>query len=207
MNPTSGAHATARRASALSCLAVAAAFGVAFAQAAEAADAASPQPSAKPPALSAQAARGKYLVSTAGCHDCHTPWHMGPKGPEPDMSRALSGHPEALQMPPAPALPEGPWLVVTGATNTAFAGPWGVSFTANLTPDADTGLGRWTLRDFMQTFRTGKRTGRGREILPPMPIPVYNHFTDADLAAVYAYLRTIPPVKNRVPEPRPPAGR
>lgn len=191
----------------LSGLAVLAAFGLVFAHAAEAADAPTKSGAAAAKAPAAKVARGKYLVSTAGCHDCHTPWHMGPKGPEPDMSRALSGHPEQLQMPPAPALPEGPWLVVTGATNTAFAGPWGVSFTANLTPDADTGLGAWTVRDFTQTIRTGKHMGRGREILPPMPISVYNNFTDADLESIYAYLRTIPAVKNRVPEPRPPAAR
>ena len=150
---------------------------------------------------SAQMARGKYLVSTSGCHDCHTPFKMGANGPEPDMSRMLSGHPEGLQMPPVPTLPQGPWLVVSSATNTAHAGPWGVSFTANLTPDADTGLGQWTVADFKQTIRSGRHLGRGRAVLPPMPIPVYKHFTDRDLEAVYAYLRTIPAVRNRVPEP------
>ncbi len=162
---------------------------------------------AEPTPPSAQIARGQYIVSTAGCHDCHTPWKMGPKGPEPDMSRALSGHPAQLVMPPSPDLGPGPWAVAIAATNTAFSGPWGVSFTANLTPDAETGLGDWSLRDFMQTFRTGKRMGRGREVLPPMPVPVYNNLTDADLASVYAYLRTIPAVRNRVPEPLPPASR
>jgi mono/diheme cytochrome c family protein len=154
----------------------------------------------------AKVARGKYLVSTSGCMDCHTPMKMGPNGVEFDMSRMLSGHPETLQMPPAPMLPEGPWLVVSSATNTAFSGPWGVSFTANLTPDADTGLGDWTARDFKATIRTGRHMGRGRAILPPMPIPVYNNFTDQDLEAIFAYLRTIPAVKNRVPEPRPTAA-
>lgn len=150
--------------------------------------------------------RGKYLVSTAGCHDCHTPFKMGPKGPEPDMSRALSGHPEGLVMPPAPKLPDGPWLITSAATNTAHAGPWGVSFTANLTPDAETGLGDWTQRDFIQTFRTGRHMGRGRAVLPPMPIPVYNNFIDEDLASIYAYLRTVPAIRNRVPEPWAPAA-
>jgi hypothetical protein len=116
----------------------------------------------------------------------------------------LSGHPEGLQMPPAPVLPEGPWLVTVAATNTAWSGPWGVSYTANLTPDVDTGLGAWTVRDFKATIRTGRHMGRGRAVLPPMPIPVYNNFTDDDLEAVFAYLRTIPPVKNRVPEPQAP---
>ena len=164
-----------------------------------------PAASAADTATSAKAARGHYLVSTSGCHDCHTPFKLGPNGAEPDMSRALSGHPQSLVMPPAPQLPPGPWLVTMAATNTAFAGPWGVSFTANLTPDADTGLGQWTLKNFMDTIRTGRHLGRGRAVLPPMPIPVYNNFTDDDLEAVYSYLRTIPPISNRVPEPLPPA--
>jgi mono/diheme cytochrome c family protein len=155
----------------------------------------------------ARIARGKYLVSTAACMDCHTPLKMGPNGPEPDLTRMLSGHPQELQMPPAPALPDGPWLVVSSATSTAWSGPWGVSFTANLTPDPETGLGRWTVDDFKQTIRTGRHMGRGREVLPPMPIAVYNNFTDADLEAIFAYLRTIAPVKNKVPEPRPPSKR
>ena len=153
-----------------------------------------------------KAARGKYLVNTSGCMDCHTPLKMGANGPEPDMSRMLSGHPEALKMPPVPVLPEGPWLVISSATNTAFAGPWGVSFTANLTPDPDTGLGQWSVNNFKDTIRTGRHMGRGRPILPPMPIPVYNNFSDADLEAVFAYLRSIPPVRNRVPEPWSPAA-
>jgi hypothetical protein len=152
------------------------------------------------------AARGKYLVSTSGCHDCHTPFKMGPNGPEPDMSRMLSGHPESLVMPPAPKLPPGPWMMTVAATNTAWSGPWGVSFTANLTPDAETGLGEWTLRNFMDTIRTGRHMGRGRAILPPMPIPVYNNFTDTDLESIYRYLRTIPAIRNRVPEPLAPAA-
>ena len=145
--------------------------------------------------------RGEYLVKTSGCHDCHTPLTMGKDGPEPDMTRMLSGHPAALQMPPVPPLPEGPWQVVASVTNTAWAGPWGVSFTKNLTPDADTGLGQWTLDNFIKTFRSGRRQGRGREILPPMPIPAYKNFTDADLEAIYTYLQSIPPIRNAVPEP------
>ncbi|MBK8765778.1 MAG: diheme cytochrome c-553 [Burkholderiaceae bacterium] len=152
----------------------------------------------------AQIERGRYLVTTSGCHDCHTPMKMGASGPEPDMSRMLSGHPDALTLPPAPRLPEGPWLVVSSATNTAFAGPWGVSYSANLTPDAMTGLGQWSLKDFKGTIRSGRHLGRGREVLPPMPIPAYKHFNDADLGAIFAYLRSIPPVTNRVPEPMAP---
>ena len=157
-------------------------------------------------AAGTQAERGRYLVDTSGCHDCHTPFKMGAKGPEPDLSRRLSGHPEQLVMPPAPKLPEGPWVVISSATNTAHAGPWGVSFAANLTPDRDTGLGLWTAAQFKEAIRTGRHQGRGRPILPPMPIPVYRNFSDADLEAIFSHLRSVPAVKNRVPEPLPPTA-
>jgi len=160
------------------------------------AHAAEPSPAAK---------RGEYLVITGGCGDCHTPLKIGANGPEPDASRLLSGHPEALVMPPAPKLPAGPWLVVVSATNTAWAGPWGVSFTANLTSDAETGIGRWTAKQFADTMRSGRHLGVGRPVLPPMPIPAYRNFNDADLAAIFAYLQTVPAVRNRVPQPVPPA--
>src|SRR5262245_23203282 len=100
-----------------------------------------PAATSSKPADAGLVARGKYLVTFGGCHDCHTPWVMGPRGPQPDMTRALSGHPSSLAMPPAPVLPPGPWVWSAAGTNTAFAGPWGVSFTANLTPDKETGLG------------------------------------------------------------------
>jgi mono/diheme cytochrome c family protein len=157
-------------------------------------------------AASEALARGKYLVTVAGCNDCHTPLKMTPQGPGPDMDRMLSGHPETLVMPTAPTLPDGPWQNAFSATNTAWAGPWGVSFTANLTPDRETGLGKWTARNFTETIRTGRHLGRGREILPPMPIPMYKNFTDEDLAAIFTFLQSIPAVKNRVPDPRPPAA-
>jgi hypothetical protein len=150
---------------------------------------------------------GGYLVSTMGCHDCHTPWKLGPKGPEPDMTRALTGHPQDLVMPPAPVLPPGPWVMTAAATNTAWAGPWGVSFTANLTPDKETGLGDWTEEQFIATMRTGKHQGKGRPVLPPMPWSVYGNLTDPEIKALWAYLQSLAPVKNRVPQPiDPPEG-
>ena len=159
-----------------------------------------------PPPVVDRVLRGQYLVNTGGCGDCHTPVKMGKNGPEPDAARLLSGHPRTLTMPPVPKLPPGPWLVVSSATNTAWAGPWGVSFTANLTPDVETGLGAWTASQFADTMRTGKHLGAGRELLPPMPISAYKNFNDADLEAIFAYLQAIPAVKNRVPAPLPPAA-
>lgn len=167
------------------------------------ATASAPAPQARPAAAAHRTPveLGGYLVSSMGCHDCHTPWKLGPKGPEPDMSRALTGHPEDLKMPPAPALPPGPWIASFAATNTAWAGPWGVSFTANLTPDKDTGLGDWTEAQFIAAIRTGRHQGKGRAILPPMPYPAYANLVDEELKAIWAYLRSLAPVKNRVPQP------
>lgn len=161
------------------------------------------QPANEQPARDANIARGEHLVSSAGCHDCHTPLKMGKNGPEPDMARMLSGHPQQLQLPPPPAASP-PWIVAAAATNTVWAGPWGVSFTANLTPDKETGLGAWSKDEFVQAITTGRHRGRGRRILPPMPIPSYRNFNQDELAAIFAYLATIPAIKNQVPDPLPP---
>jgi hypothetical protein len=151
----------------------------------------------------AAVARGEYLVKTIGCNDCHTPLKMGPQGPEPDLDRYLSGHPE--QVGPMPAVPpRGGWLWSGAATNTAFTGPWGVSYAANLTPDQNTGLGIWTEDMFVKAIRTGRHMGTSREILPPMPWPAFRNATDEDLRAIYAYLRSIRPMTNHVPDVEPP---
>ena len=149
----------------------------------------------------AQIARGKYLVDIMGCHDCHTPMKMGPKGPEWDMTRALSGHPEELVMPPAPQLPPGPWVASIAATFTAFASPAGVVFTRNLTPDKETGLGDWTVEEFIATMKTGRERGKGRPVMPPMPIQNLAALSDSDIRALFAYLQSLPPIKNRTPQP------
>lgn len=152
-------------------------------------------------------ARGQYLVTLGGCHDCHSPKVFGPAGPEPDTARLLSGHPAGEKVPAVPANVIGPtqWGALGNNHFTAWAGPWGVSFTANLTPDQATGLGSWTEGMFIKALRTGKHQGEGRPILPPMPWQMVGKMTDADLAAVFAYLRTLPPITNAVPEPIPPA--
>jgi mono/diheme cytochrome c family protein len=151
-------------------------------------------------------ARGEYLATVGSCNDCHTPWVMDEEGPAPDLSRMLSGHPESLVMPEPPSMGDTPWLWAGAGSNTAFAGPWGVSYAINLTPDANTGIGIWTEEIFVQTLRTGRHWGVARPILPPMPWPNYARMTDEDLRAVYAYLRSIPPVHNRVPDSQPATG-
>jgi hypothetical protein len=109
-----------------------------------------------------------------------------------------------MVMPAPPTLPAGPWIGVMSATNTAWAGPWGVSYTANLTPDKETGLGDWTEEQFIATMRTGRHQGKGRPILPPMPFWMVGALGDEDIKSVFAYLQSLPPVKNRVPAPADP---
>ena len=149
--------------------------------------------------------RGRYLVTVGGCNDCHTPLKMTARGPVHDMDRMLSGHPEALKMPPAPKA-DGPWLWTGAATNTAFAGPWGVTYASNLTPDKNTGTGIWTQEMFVNALRLGKHWGQpgARSIQPPMPWANLAQMRDEDLRAIWAYLRSVPPVRNQVPDYQPP---
>ncbi len=164
-----------------------------------------PKVSAKD-AKTAQIERGRYLVSYGDCNACHTPLKMTPKGPEPDWSRMLSGHPETEQLPPPPKLDNSPWFAAT-AGMTAWAGPWGISYAANITPDKNTGMGIWTEDMFVKAMRTGKHMGYGREILPPMPWHSIRTLSDEDLKAIYAYLRSVPAIANQVPQPLGPDGK
>jgi hypothetical protein len=154
--------------------------------------------------------RGEYLVGYGGCDDCHSPKVMTPNGPAPDKSRRLSGHPANAQLPPVPPGVLGPnpnqWAAITNNDLTAWAGPWGISFAANLTPDRTTGLGGWTSDQFIKTARSGKHLGVGRPILPPMPWYDLAVLDDADLKAVFAFLKSLKPIENQVPAPIPPKG-
>jgi mono/diheme cytochrome c family protein len=187
-------------------------FGVLSAAAVCAALLASPGLQAQAPAKKADAPsskkveRGKYLVSILACGDCHSPKKMGPNGPEEDPARLLMGHPEGAKVQPLPKLADTPWIAATNGDMTAWAGPWGVSYAINLTPDENTGIGSWSEATFIGAIRTGKHMGASRPILPPMPWPAYRNLNDEDLASIYAYLRTIKPVHNRIPDPEPPAG-
>src|SRR6476660_468927 len=148
--------------------------------------------------------RGKYLVTIMSCNDCHTPFKMGPRGPEPDMTRMLSGHPEGMKVPPPPKL-AGPWMAAA-VPNSAWAGPWGISYSANLTPDKNTGMGIWTEDMFLKSMKGGKHMGTSREIQPPMPWQWIGKATVDDLKAIFAYLRSVPPIANHVPDWEQPAA-
>jgi mono/diheme cytochrome c family protein len=149
--------------------------------------------------------RGKYLVEIGGCNDCHSPKMMTDMGPVPDTTRLLSGHPgdhPVTDLDPA-MLASKTWIL-TNMDITAWVGPWGISYTANLTPDPETGLGNWTDELFIKALRSGKHMGVGRPILPPMPWQGISQLTDQDLKNVFAYLQSIKPVHNKVPDPVPP---
>lgn len=155
-----------------------------------------------------QVQRGQYLVGIMGCNDCHTPKVMTDNGPVPDAARLLSGHPADEKLPPFPDPKKAfssEW-VLFASDLTVGVGPWGVNYAANLTPD-DTGLGNWTFENFKKALTEGKSKGmdNSRMLLPPMPWQNYRQIKDEDIRAIFAYLKSIPAVKNIVPNPAPPA--
>ena len=140
------------------------------------------------------------------CNECHTPTVFDPelKIPVKDMSRMLSGHPEGAPDPEGKSV--GHDMAVIGPTFTSFNLPFGTVYTANLTPDKETGLGNWTEKNFVGTFRIGRHLGLedGIPLLPPMPWEYVANLNDADLKAIFAYLQSIPAIKNQVPSPKVP---
>lgn len=147
-------------------------------------------------------ARGKALVVHGMCHECHTPKTFGPQGMSFDYAKELSGFQAGTPLPPVDrkALTPGYWLMGTPDL-MAWVGPWGISYSANLTPDNQTGIGLWTPEVFIKAMRGGKHLGEGRPILPPMPWEFVGKMSDEDLNAMFAYLKSLPPIKNAVPQP------
>lgn len=150
---------------------------------------------------------GEHLVMAGGCGDCHTPKKMGAHGPEDDSTLLLSGHPAKM---PAPDVDRSAMqtkgLIVT-QTLTAWVGPWGISYAANLTSD-DTGTGTWSEDQFLYAIRNGKLKGLpgSRSLLPPMPWQSFRNFSDDELKAIFAYLKSTKPINNIVPPPTPPVA-
>lgn len=150
-------------------------------------------------------ARGEFLVTFGGCGDCHTPKVFTPHGPVPDTSKILSGCPSntvITNVEPELVKP-GNWVLFTQDI-TAAVGPWGASFAANLTPDNETGIGSWNEQMFINALRTGKHLGAGRPIMPPMPWELFGQHSDEDLKAIFAYLKSLKPIRNKVPDYLPP---
>jgi mono/diheme cytochrome c family protein len=150
-------------------------------------------------------AKGRSVIEAGFCHVCHTPSTFNETlgVPAPDFTRAMSGHPAGAPDPQGKLGPRD--MAIIGPTFTSFALPFGITYSRNLTPDRDTGIGDWTEEKFLAVFRNGK-TGSGRAVLPPMPWHMASHRSDADLKAAFAYLQTLPPIRNPVPAPKvPPA--
>jgi len=150
--------------------------------------------------------RGKELVIEGNCDYCHTPLIETREGPVPDMKRRLSGHPQDAEIPKIPdaEIDSPEWIEFLGTLDTTeWAGPSGIVFSKNITPDPETGIGKWTEEIFIETMRSGKHIDLRRGILPPMPWEDYGKLSDDDLKAVFAYLMTLPPVRNAVPKPVP----
>lgn len=113
--------------------------------------------------------RGKYLVEVIGsCSNCHSP-----KGPEGEL----------------------PGKHMAGGFR--IKEEFGVAIVPNITPDRETGIGSWSDAEIIRAIREGRGRG-GRTLGPPMPYTFYRELSDADVKAMVAYLRTLPPVKNRV---------
>jgi hypothetical protein len=151
-------------------------------------------------------ARGEYLTTIGGCSDCHTPKTFGPEGMGFDSTKLLSGHPQGSPLPEVDprALQPGYWVLFSPDL-TASVGPWGISFARNLTPH-ETGIKGWTEEVFIKPLRIGKHMGveKGRPIMPPMPWFNLARAKTEDLKAIYAFLMSLPPIDNAVPDPNGP---
>lgn len=146
--------------------------------------------------------RGEEIVLQWGCNTCHSPKIYTPHGQMADPDRLLSGHPEDSAHPEIPyeLIGTDKWGGFFTPDLTSWAGPWGVSFAANLTPDKDTGIGKWTEDEFLITIKTGRKGGTGRNILPPMPVHELARLSDDELKSIFAYLISLKPIHNKVPD-------
>jgi mono/diheme cytochrome c family protein len=116
--------------------------------------------------------RGEYLAAIMDCTGCHTPGALRGK---PDAARALAGSDVGFEIPGL-----------------------GIFYPPNLTPDRATGLGAWSAAEIVTAIRTGARPD-GRQLVPVMPYHSYAKLTDADAAALVAYLKSLKPIHNQAP--------
>jgi hypothetical protein len=160
----------------------------------------------KPEVKSDPIARGKYLVTAMACGDCHTPHDQTG---QPIKALELSGHPEKAPLPSwEPEMLSKGAVATMAPTLTAFAGPFGVSVAPNLTPDPETGL-VVSVEGLIASWKSGNHWKYNRPVQPPMPIEHYKELEETDVRAIYAYLQSLPPVKNMAPATTvapPPAG-
>lgn len=150
--------------------------------------------------------RGEYLVTIIGCDHCHTPKKMTDHGPVPDMDRRFMGFPatDSLAAINKDEIGPGKWMLMNGDL-TAFVGPWGISYGANITSD-DSGIGSWSYEQFKKSVTEGKYKGmeNSRPVMPPMPWESLSELQEDDLKAIYEFLMTTTPIENVVPAYTPP---
>ena len=121
-----------------------------------------------------QVERGQYLAHIMDCGGCH---HTGAFTPQPNLETPLAGSDIGFEIP-----------------------GMGVFYPPNLTPDAETGLGKWSDAEIITAFTTGVRPD-GRQLSPAMPWISYAHITADDATALVTYLRSLKPVEHKVPGP------
>jgi hypothetical protein len=152
-------------------------------------------------AYDSQVKWGEHLVKVGGCNDCHTPKKPGPNGPENDMSLMLSGHPAQAPAPQFDSKEAAKKGLIVTQTFTAWTGPWGVTYAANLTSDS-TGIGNWKEEQFIKCLHEKKWMGLDgtRPLMPPMSMMPATEMSDDELKAIFAYLKSTPAVKNVIPQ-------
>lgn len=144
---------------------------------------------------------GKTLVLEGRCNFCHTPYS---DAIDEQVENMLSGHPSGSEIPDIPDVPVGSqeWMeFVANLDSTVWIDGDTVVFSANITPDKKTGIGSWSEETFITTIRTGKHPGWKRDLKKPMPWLDYAKLSNNQLISIYAYLMSIKPVNNRVPDP------
>ena len=146
--------------------------------------------------------RGKLITEIYGCVDCHSPKIKEGEFFVNDPDRLFSGHPSENKLPQFPPEIIGPdkWRGLFTDSMTAWGGPWGISYSANLTPDMETGIGKLSEKDFVSVLTLGIHSNMNRKLMQPMPWKEISQLDDNNLKAIYHYLKSVKPVKNKVPE-------
>ncbi|MGI9534763.1 MAG: diheme cytochrome c-553 [Thermodesulfobacteriota bacterium] len=149
--------------------------------------------------------KGKIMTEEFGCVDCHSPKIIINDQTMIDENKIFSGHPQDNILPDFPPELVGPgkWTGLYISGTTAWGGPWGISYSANLTPDKETGIGTWNEEHFKRIIKLGIHSSLTRKIMPPMPWYELSRLNEDELGAIFLYLKSLKPIKNKVPESKP----
>lgn len=146
--------------------------------------------------------KGQILTVEHGCVFCHSPKVTEEDDLIPDPDKLFSGHPSDKKLPDIPSdiIGYDKWFGLYTTGFTAWGGPWGISYAANITPHKETGIGKWSEKDFINVIRLGIHSSFKRTLMPPMPWNEINRLSDDDLEAIFKYLQTVKPIDNKVPD-------